>query len=76
MAGKLILLKATLDSLSIYWSKFLVMPSSLKKKIDIIRIEFLWCKIKIYLISWNTVTQVRDMEVWESPIYSTVSSQC
>lgn len=41
MAGKLVLLKATLDSLPIYWFNLFIMPKGIKQHIDIMRRNFL-----------------------------------
>lgn len=56
MAGKLVLLKATLDSLPLYWFNFFIIPKGIKKHIDTIRRNFLWGNKKIRLASWNLVT--------------------
>lgn len=56
MAGKLVLLKATLDNLLIYWFNFLLMPKSVRDKIDNIRRDFIWGKGKLRLTNWNIVT--------------------
>lgn len=56
LAGKLVLLKATLDSLPIYWFNFFHMPVGIRKKLDMIRRTFLWGKDKLHPIKWDIVT--------------------
>lgn len=60
MAGKLVLLKATLDSLPIYWFNFFIMPKCIKRRLDIIRRNFLWGNNKIRLANWRTVTSKKQ----------------
>lgn len=55
MAGKLVLMKATLDSLSAYWFNFLVMLKGVKDKIDSIRGKFLSGNHKLCLTNWSTL---------------------
>lgn len=55
MAGKLVLMKATLDSLLVYWFNFLLMPKGVNRKIDSIRGNFLWGNHKLRLTNWSKV---------------------
>lgn len=55
MAGKLTLMKATLDSLPIHWFNFFHMPVGIRNKIDMIRRKFLWGADKMHLLSWHRV---------------------
>lgn len=55
-AGKLVLLKATLDSLPIYWFNFFRLPTGIRNKIDTIRRNFLWGTNKIHLTNWKAVS--------------------
>lgn len=60
MAGKLVLLKATLDSLPIYGFNFFIMPKGIKKRINIIRRNFLWGNNKLRLVNWHLVTSNKN----------------
>lgn len=57
LAGKLVLIMVTLDSLPIYWFNFFKMPKGIQKQIDRIRRNFLWERNKIHLTNWSTVTR-------------------
>lgn len=55
MAGKLVLLKATLDSLPSYQFNFLVMPKGVEHKIDSISGKFLYGNHKLRLTNQSTL---------------------
>lgn len=60
MAERLVILKATLDNISIYWLNLCKIPSDIIKRTDKIRRDFLWNgplqkSRKIHLLQWDKV---------------------
>ncbi|WOH11192.1 hypothetical protein DCAR_0830672 [Daucus carota subsp. sativus] len=60
MAGRAVLLQATIDSTPVYWLSLYKIPTTVVQKIEIIRRRFLWGediegKRKVHLISWDKI---------------------
>lgn len=60
IAGRLVILKAVLDSIPIYWFNLYKVPVTVINKIDKIRRDFLWNGLiqdsnKMHLLSWSKV---------------------
>lgn len=57
----MVLLKATIDSLPIFWFSLFAIPTTILNKIDKLRRYFLWGHNhsqtrKLHLLSWNKLT--------------------
>lgn len=62
MAGRLILLKAALDSTPIYWLNLYRLPATILNRIERLRRQFLWgestnSQRKLHLIGWDRICQ-------------------
>lgn len=65
MAGGLVLLKASLDSLPIFWFNLFRIPLTALEKMEQIRRNFLWGhalhkKKKLHLLSWDSICSPKD----------------
>lgn len=68
MAGRLVLLKSSLDSIPTYWFSLHKIPKQTLKKIEGIRRKFFWGEItnggesikKLHTISWNTICSGKE----------------
>lgn len=68
MAGRLVLLNATLDSLPTYWLNLYALPGGVCQKIETIRRSFIWEEYKedgentrkLHLLKWDKMIQPRS----------------
>lgn len=65
MAGKLVLAKATLDSIPLHVMNYIKIPKGVSKAMDKVTRDFFWGsseeKKKMHLFKWDVVTQSRDL---------------
>lgn len=66
VAGRLVLLKAAIDSVPAYWFSLYRLPASIIKLIERIRCSFFWghasdnTSKKLHLLSWNKICQSKE----------------
>lgn len=68
MAGRLVLLKATIDSLPTYWMSLHRLPKIVINNIDIVRRRFLWSCTNVYgemankmhTVAWRKVCSSKE----------------
>lgn len=66
IAGRLVLLKASIDSLLSYWFNLFKMPSVVLNKLEQARIRFLWGSTsqgsgKLHLLNWEKVCSQKSV---------------
>lgn len=65
-AGRLMLIKAVLSNLPMYYLSLFKMPEGIAKEIDSIQAAFLWggtdLKRKVHMVRWNEVTLSKSQE--------------
>lgn len=69
MAGRVVLIKSTLDSLPSYWFNLFNIPVEICKRLELIRRRFLWGEVtdngsvarKLHLICWNQLLKDKKL---------------